>query len=194
MKLILASTSPYRKELLMKLGIKFDAIAPNIDESTIQMDTKLTPVQKAKKLSYLKAKAVYHNNPKSFVIGSDQICHLGEKIFNKTNDLDASHRVLSQLSGKTHCLSTAYSIIGPNTEITRVNITKLHMKNLSSQIIKNYLNLDKPIDCAGSYKIEQYGIALFNKIETSDHSAIIGLALIELSQDLQALGFEIFEA
>tara|TARA_B100001971_G_C18268036_1_gene596490 strand:- start:61715 stop:62305 length:591 start_codon:yes stop_codon:yes gene_type:complete len=191
MQIILASSSPYRKELLSKLGISFDTYSPEVDEDPIKHDPKFSIEEKAIKLSVLKAKAVQDQYPNSLIIGSDQICHLNGEILSKSGSLAKSEEILKKLSGKTHELVTAYAIIHTNQVLTHCEVTSLKMRNLSSLQVKNYLRLDNPIDCAGSYKLELNGIGLFEKIETKDHTAIVGLPLIQLGNDLARLNIEI---
>lgn len=191
MEIILASSSKYRKELLTKLGIKFKAISPDINEDIIKESKDIDFSQKAVKLATEKANAIYKNHPDSLVIGSDQICHNDNEIFSKSGSIDRSFEILTSLNGKTHYLTTAYCIKTANETITHTNITTLKMRKLSDLQIKNYLNLDKPIDCAGSYKLEQNGISLFESVQTDDYTAIIGLPIIQLGNDLSQLGISI---
>jgi len=191
MEIILASSSPYRKDLLSKLGIDFKCISPDIDESIIKMNTSYSVEEKAIKLSVEKAKAIAKDYPECLIIGSDQICHFEDQIFSKTLNIDKSFELLSFLSGKTHQLTTAYSILKDGKITSHCNVTSLKMRDLNSLQIKNYLRKDNPIDCAGSYKLELNGIGLFSEIKTDDHTAIIGLPLIQLGKDLESFGLSI---
>ena len=189
-RIILASGSKYRKELLERLGIDFECISPNIDEDKLK-DTIKDPVELSKELSRLKAQEIFKDNQDALVIGSDQVCFYQGKILGKSGSIEKSYQTLSTLSGNEHILATAYTIMYEDQVLTNVNTTKLKMKKFDGEFIKKYLSLDNPIDCAGSYKLELYGIALFSKIETTDHTAIIGLPLIELSLDLEKLGISL---
>lgn len=191
MKIILASASKYRKELLEKLGISFECIAADIDETPIKNRYDLSIEQRAIELACAKAKAIQVDYPNSLVIGSDQICHMDNEIFSKSGSIEKSQEILEKLSGKTHYLSTAYCIAHSDIYVTHINTTALKMRNLSSLQIKKYLRLDNPIDCAGSYKLELNGISLFEKVETQDYTAIVGLPLVQLGNDLNKMGITV---
>lgn len=186
--LILASTSPYRKKLLSQLGWEFNCVSPEVDED--QFKTKhFLPDQIATLLSKLKARAVFEKNKNSCVIGSDQVCSIGDKILSKPKNLENAILQLSELQGKAHALLTAVTVICPAGEITFLNRTVLFMRPLKNEEIIRYLEADTPFDCAGSYKLEEQGIKLFEKIEMTDHTAIIGLPLIELTNALLKFGY-----
>lgn len=188
-KLILASKSPYRKELLERLGVPFETRASGFDEAPLKTQIK-DPVELTQKLSIGKAKAA---NPTSdeLVIGSDQICYFQGQFLGKPGTLENAAKQLESLSGKEHQLITSYVILGVDTQIVRTNTTTLKMRQLNRDQIKNYLNADNPVDCAGAYKLELKGISLMQDIETTDHTAITGLPLLELARDLVELGYEI---
>lgn len=186
-KIILASASIYRKELLERLGIKFECIPADIDEDSYKAKIK-DPAELAKTLAYEKAKVVFDKNPDAIVIGSDQLGFIDDQILGKTGSFEKSIDQLKLLSGKSHQLLTAYCIMDNVKNVLRINKTTLKMKNLNDLQIKKYLSDDNPFDCAGSYKLELKGISLFEEIITSDHSAIIGLPLIELGVDLEKFG------
>lgn len=186
-KIILASASKYRKELLERLGIDFQCIPADIDEDSFK--SKISdPAELAKVLAYEKAKVVFEKHPDAIVIGSDQLGYIDNQILGKTGSFDGSVKQLKLLSGKEHKLLTAYCVISNIKNVLKLNVTKLKMKNLNDLQIKNYLRKDNPFDCAGSYKLELNGISLFENIETVDHTAIIGLPLIELGLDLEEFG------
>lgn len=186
--LILASTSKYRKELLSQLGWPFEAVAPGVDEDALKKED-LSCDQLALELSRLKAKAVYLKYEGSCVIGSDQVCHLDGSILSKPGSRDKAIEQLLFMQGKTHELLTAVTIITPEDETSFINRTLLHMRDLTQSDVEAYVDHDHPFDCAGSYKLESRGIKLFERIEMSDHSAIIGLPLIELTNVLVKYGY-----
>lgn len=190
-KLILASTSRYRKELLNRLGIEFSCVAPDVDEYSYK-NIHTDPVQLAQVLSKAKAEAVLARNPDSVVIGSDQVAHYGEKVLGKAGTIDKARDQLNTLVGNTHNLVTAVTICDSQRSMTFYDLTVLRMKKLSEGQINFYLSLDNPIDCAGSYKLEQYGIGLFDEIKSDDHTAIVGLPLIKTSQVLASFGIPVF--
>jgi septum formation protein len=191
-KIILASTSPYRRELLKKITTDFECIAPNVDEDEIKNQIK-DPLKLAQTLAKLKCEAVAHKYPEAIVIGSDQLGHLHQEILGKAKNMENAHKQLKKMNGKTHELITAVCVAHKNHYIDFYNLTKLTMRNLTDNQLKKYLELDLPFDCAGSYKLEQHGISLFSNIETSDHSAIIGLPLLQLTTELEKLGVKILE-
>lgn len=189
-RLILASTSKYRGQLLSQLGWEFDAIAPGVDEEKIKT-IGLAPDALALELSKLKAQAVSCKYPHACVIGSDQVCSLDGKIFDKPGSAEVATEQLSIMQGKSHELITAVSILHPDGIETILNKTILHMRPLTLAQIHAYVKADQPLDCAGSYKLESRGIKLFSKIEMEDHTAIIGLPLIAVTNTLLKLGYSL---
>ena len=163
-QIILASSSVYRKQLLKRLGINFKSIAADVDESILKKNAQ-DPLKLAIELSKLKAKKVAIDHPESIVIGSDQVCFFNKEILSKSGSQEKSFEVLKKLQSNEHTLATAYTIICNNDIISKINETKLKMKPLSDDMIRRYIEIDNPIDCAGSYKLEGYGISLFEKIE-----------------------------
>lgn len=186
--LILASTSKYRGELLSQLGWSFEAIGPGVDEDVVKTHIS-DPTELAVVLSKMKAEAVFVKNPGACVIGSDQVCKMGPKIFGKPGTIENAVLQISELQGKAHELITAVTVLHPLGVETIVNKTTLHMRALNLPEIHHYVAEDLPLDCAGSYKLESKGIKLFNHIEMTDHTAIIGLPLIELTSTLLKLGY-----
>jgi len=188
--LILASTSKYRGELLSQLGWPFDAKAPGVDEDEIKKIIQ-DPGKLAIELSRLKALSVFEKFPQSCVIGSDQVCSFGEEILGKPKTKQGAIDQLKKLQGSTHQLLTAVTVMNPETSTTFLNTTTLYMRALDPDEIIQYIEADNPLDCAGSYKLEARGIKLFEKIEMTDHTSIIGLPLIELSNVLIDLGYPV---
>ncbi len=187
-KLVLASTSKYRQELLKQLGLTFEIQKPLIDEEA-EKDPSLSPQKLAEKLAFLKAQSL--KGMGLVVIGTDQLVACGSKIFGKPHTHDQAIEQLLYLQGKVHELITATCIFDDEKWTPFVDITRLHMKALSREQIKRYITLDQPLDSSGSYKIENHGMMLFNKIESDDFSAIQGLPLLALSQILKDSGFAI---
>lgn len=188
--LILASTSKYRGALLAQLGYPFEAVAPGVDEDKVK-GNGVSPSELAVTLARYKAEAVFARYPEACVIGSDQVCRLGNKILSKPGTKEKATEQLSYMQGKSHELLTAVSVISPKGEHAFLNRTVLHMRPLTLKEIHHYVASDLPLDCAGSYKLESRGIKLFEKIEMDDHTAIIGLPLVQLTTTLLNLGFEI---
>jgi len=188
MKLILASQSKYRIELLSRVYQNFTSQSPKINEDDFKQQG-LDPLNLSKKLAYEKANSIKKAN--SLVIGSDQVCAFDEKIFSKPGCKLKAFETLKAIQGKTHFLFTSVCLVTDTETIQWTNTAKLSMKKLSDQEIENYLIFDEPYDCAGSYKLEKAGISLFEKVECDDFTAIQGLPLIKLCQELSRLGFKI---
>lgn len=186
-KLILASASVYRKNLLERLGLNFECIPADIDEDLYKEKIK-DPEQLVKVLAFEKAKVVFEQNQDAIIIGSDQLAYVNNQVLGKTGSFEASVEQLKLLRNKEHKLLTAFCIMSSSKIVEKTNITTLKMKNLSDLQIKNYLSQDNPFDCAGSYKLELRGISLFEYIDTTDHTAIIGLPLICVGQELIKFG------
>ncbi len=191
MKLILASTSPYRRALLTRLGYQFSCEKPAVDEAAFK-NLNLTPAQLASRLAQEKAQAVAKRFPDSVVIGGDQVAALGEHILDKPGSCENAVAQLRQLQGQTHQLYTAVHLIGPGQCRSLLQITSLTMRRLTETELQSYVAHDQPLDCAGAYKLEQQGIKLFTKIEGEDHDAIVGLPLMALQSALCELGFPLF--
>lgn len=186
--LILASTSKYRAQLLSHLGWSFTTENPGVNEDVLKDGTR-APEDLAMELSRLKARAVFARHQDSCVIGSDQVCSVDGMILGKPHTEENAILQLLSMQGKAHRLLTAVTVINPDFETSFLNITTLHMRDLSREEITRYVCSDLPLDCAGSYKLESKGIRLFERIEMSDHTAIIGLPLIELANVLVDQGY-----
>ncbi|MFK7777123.1 MAG: nucleoside triphosphate pyrophosphatase [Gimesia sp.] len=180
MKLILASTSPYRAAQLRRLGIPFEICDPQVDESEFKQ-AGLAPEILAETLAMEKAKGVAQQNPDATVIGGDQLVSFEETILGKPGTAERALEQLISMQGKTHLLITAIAVLGPDISETHVNYTKLKMRPLDTDAIKRYIQFDQPLNCAGAYKLESQGITLFEEIQSSDHSAISGIPLIALT-------------
>lgn len=191
--LILASTSPYRAELLHKLGLPFECVKPDFDENAKKNDLlkkQATPLQIAEALSRGKAKSILRDD--AVIVAGDQLVDFNSEILGKSYDFEKAKLQLQKMRGKKHRLITAVTIKTSAGEQHLNHLTTLMMRNLSDIEIENYLNKDEPYDCAGSYKIEKSGLLLFSQIETDDFSAIQGLPLIWIAERLKELGYEFF--
>ena len=190
-RIILASSSRYRKAQLESLGLAVDCIAPGVDESAVK-SVIADPALAATALAKAKAEAVFRKNQDAVVIGADQIATIDDEILDKPGTTENAFHQLRRLAGRTHLLVTAVCVLGPaEQKVEFVDLTRLTMRKLSDEAIFRYIQHDNPLDCAGSYKIESAGIALFQKIETADHSAITGLPLLRLVDVLIDHGIEI---
>lgn len=189
-ELVLASTSAYRREQLSRLGVPFRALAPAVDEDA-HKSGPLAPADLAARLARLKAESLRAVAPGAVIIGGDQLAAIDGEVLGKPGTFDRAARQLQQLAGRTHTLVTAIAVSAPGRLLEHVDVTRLTMRGLSAAAIERYLEADRPLDCAGAYKLESRGIALFERIESEDHSAITGLPLIALTSILQTLGFEV---
>jgi len=188
--LLLASTSRYRKELLERLGLPFQAVAPQVDEDAVK-GGGLAPQQVAEVLAERKAAAVAARHPEAVVIGSDQLVALDGEVLGKAGTRERAVEQLRALRGRTHELLTAVCILHPGPARRHTAIARLTMRQLDDAALARYVAADDPVDCAGSYKLECRGIALFSRIDCEDHSAIVGLPLLWLSAALAQLGYPV---
>lgn len=189
-KVILASTSAHRRALLERLLEHFTAISPEVDETEIGGES---PPAMAARLAELKAIAVAAKYPGAIVIGGDQVPRLGTEILRKPGSHERAVEQLRACSGKTVVFFTAVCVTGPDGRDpeTWVDETTIRFRSLSHAQIDRYLRLDRPYDCAGSFKSEARGISLFEGVETEDSTALQGLPLIRLTSVLQARGVTI---
>jgi MAF protein len=177
--LILASSSIYRRQLLAKLGLAFDYISPNIDESP---NSKESPQALVERLAQKKALAIAKDHPKHLIIGSDQVACLEQVILTKPGNFENAYRQLKHCSGKTVTFYTGLSLINSvnGNKQTATETFTVTFRQLSDTDIKNYLHREQPYDCAGSFKVEGLGICLFEKLSGNDPNSLIGLPLIKL--------------
>ena len=182
-KIILASGSPRRKELLDKTGILFEVI-PNVYEEDMSMN--LSPIELAIFLSKGKAEDVANKNPNAIVIGADTFVVLGDQILGKPHTKDKAKETLSMLRGKQHSVITGFTIIEKslNKSISKAVETKVYFKNLTNEEIEDYVNTGEPLDKGGSYAIQGIGKKLVEKIE-GDYSNIVGLPVNDVLKALK---------
>lgn len=192
-KLILASTSRYRRQLLERLGVPFEVRAPDVDEDAWR---HLPPVEMARRLAELKARAAAAAG--ALVIGSDQVVDLDGAILTKPGTVEAAIAQLERLRGRAHRLITAVTVYDPDADRVEaeVDVHTLTMRaDLPRELLERYVAHDQPLDCAGSYRLEGRGIALFARIEAdpelADDSAIVGLPLAMLCRALRRHGVEV---
>ena len=195
--LILASSSPFRKELLTKLGLEFSIQTPDINESRIDGET---PEQLVYRLAEEKAHEVAKTQS-GLIIASDQVATLGsgaqadDKILTRPHTHENAIKQLQQSSGNTVTFVTSLSLLNTNSGNiqTIVEPFKVVFKTLSTQQIDNYLKKEQPYNCAGSFKSEALGISLFERLEGNDPNTLIGLPLIQLIKMLENEGVDILE-
>lgn len=178
-KIVLASTSPYRRELLSRLGLPFEIANPETDESPLPDES---PEATALRLSEAKAKAVASRHPDALIIGSDQVAYLESHIFGKPGNHDNAVKQLQCMRGQTVNFFTGLCLFDASTGRSQVRgiPTLVTFRDLSDSEIENYLHREQPYNCAGSAKSEGLGIALIAKMEGSDPNALVGLPLIAL--------------
>ncbi len=189
-KIILASSSKYRRKLLQRILKKFDCVAPDLDEKSFHSPT-ISPRALAELLAKEKALAIHKKFPDAIVIGSDQLVHFENQILGKPETKQNAVVQLENFSGKSHELITAVCVATKDTCLVETNVTRLTMKKLSHDSIQRYVDADLPLDCAGSYKIEKMGVTLFENLETSDPTAIEGLPLTIVTRLLSLVGIQI---
>jgi len=198
--IILASTSTYRRELLSKLHLPFSCKSPGVDEALAlknlqtKLNKKLDPKETATALARIKCQAVVTQSPSTdqlIVIGCDQTAELMGRTLGKPHTVSSAIQQLEKMSGKTHYLHSAVTIFHQGKYQTFCDSTALKMRKLTKQEIVKYVEIEQPLDCAGSYKIEGLGISLFQSIQCSDFNSIIGLPLLQLGQKLRKMGLSI---
>ncbi|MHB8446961.1 MAG: Maf family protein [Rudaea sp.] len=192
MDLVLASTSRYRRELLTRLTSDFRHVAPDIDESPLAGES---PPDLAQRLARVKAHAVAAKNPGAVVIGSDQTADLYGRLLGKPGTLENACAQLAACSTRSVTFHTGLCVIdarhAPHRVLAAQDTTRVHFRELDADTIARYVEREQPLDCAGSFKCEGLGIALFERIESNDPTALIGLPLIALCKLLREAEIEI---
>jgi septum formation protein len=194
-RLILASSSAYRRELLSRLRLPFESIAPDIDESARPGEL---PEQTAMRLAHEKACAIAATHPESIIIGSDQVATLDGEQIGKPGNHEAALLQLQKMRGKQVIFHTALCVLDcrSDSETKGFDIqniqTLVHFRDLSDAELDAYLRIEQPYDCAGSAKNEALGIAILEKIVSDDPTALTGLPLIALTGMLRKLRVSFF--
>jgi septum formation protein len=188
-RLILASTSRYRRELLERLRLPFEVDSPDVDEHA---EAHETPVQLAMRLAAAKARAVSKRHPHAVVIGSDQVAELDGAAIGKPGDHGRATQQLRTMSGRTVLFHTAVAVERSEPAHSAVALASVtvRFRTLGDAEIERYLRAEQPYDCAGSAKCETLGIALVEAIESDDPTALVGLPLIRTSELLRAAGID----
>jgi septum formation protein len=192
-RLVLASTSRYRKALLKRLRVPFAVAAPDVDERELPGEA---PAATACRLAEAKARAVAARFPDALVIGSDQVADADGVAISKPGDHASAVAQLRALSGRAVVFHTAVALVdAPSGRVQqRLVDVRSTFRTLSPVSIENYLRRETPYDCAGAVKSEALGIALFERIESDDPTALIGLPLIALTDMLRAEGIDVLAA
>ena len=189
-QLVLASTSPYRKELLKRLGVDFTTAAPDVDETPLQSESADAT---SLRLAIAKARVLATTFPNSLIIGSDQVALLHGEQLGKPGTHERAVAQLKAMRGQTLVFHTALCLYNTSTGSTQTAIdeTRVVMRDYSDEQIETYLQREQPYNCAGSAKTEGLGVVMIARIENNDPTAIIGLPLIELVTMLNNEGFAI---
>ena len=188
-KIILASGSRIRRQLLEEVGLQFQVINSNVDEDLLKKELHGRSFrEQVIRLASEKAHKVSKDNLEAFVIGSDNMCTIDDKIFDKPIDHEDAVNHLSSLSGKKHFQNNGISVYHGGSEVwSNFDVTELEMKKLTLQEIEDYLNLDKPYSACGCYHFESNGKDLFTSINGLE-STVMGLAMEHLIEKLNQLG------
>jgi len=200
-KLLLASSSAYRSTLLERLQLPFDCYSPNIDERLLEGESGC---QQAQRLSLEKARAAAAKFPEAIIIGSDQVAELDRELHKEQAVETEQNRILGKpgnhaqaveqltaQSGRRVLFHTGLAVIHRGVEKSLVNTTEVDFRELTADQIENYLSIEKPYDCAGSFKAESLGVSLFRAVNSNDPTSLIGLPLIELCNLLREFGVDI---
>lgn len=188
--LVLASSSPYRRQLLSQLGLSFKVHHPDIDESTIPGETARELVSR---LATQKALAISADAQGSLIIGSDQVAVQGDKIEGKPRDRQDAIRQLSEASGREITLQTGLALLNSTSGRVQVDVIpyKVRFRKLTLPQIEAYLDVEVPFGCCGSLRADGLGIALLESLTGDDPSALIGLPLIRLVEMLESEGVRV---
>ena len=189
-RLVLASTSQYRRQLLERLGIRFTVAAPNVDEKPLPGEG---PVDLVARLARAKAEAVAHRHRDSVVIGSDQVALFGREIIGKPGNPERCIEQLKSFSGQRLAFHTAAHLVHSDSGANEghLDVTTVQFRKLTDEEIQRYVARERPVSSAGAFKVEALGISLFERIESQDPTALIGLPLIWLSAAMRRAGFQI---
>lgn len=187
MRLILASTSAYRRALLQRLRLPFEVARPGSDETPLPAESPTALVQR---LARAKAAAIAASEDDAWVIGSDQVAELDGAALGKPGTREAAMAQLAAMSGHAVAFRTAVALVhGDGREFAALDTTTARFRPLARDVVARYVDAEQPFDCAGSFKSEGLGISLFSAIESLDPTALVGLPLIATAQLLREAGF-----
>lgn len=189
-RLVLASSSSYRRALLDRLGLAFEVVAPGVDERPLPAER---PAQTALRLSVVKAQSLRARFPDALIIGSDQVAALGNERLDKPGSHENAVRQLRRVSGRAVDFHTAVTLFDSATAQLQSKVVpcRVTFRSLDDERIERYLRREQPYDCAGSAKAEGLGIALIARMETDDPTSLVGLPLIALTGMLEAAGLPV---
>lgn len=189
-KLILGSTSAYRRELLQRLRLSFEAVAPRVDKTPQPGEH---PADLARRLALAKARDVAARHPDAIVIGSDQVADLEGEPLGKPGAHERAVAQLQKMRGRTVIFQTAVAVVCLESGFEQLDLApvRVQFRNYSDEEIENYLRAEQPYDCAGSAKSEGLGIAMLDRIDNDDPSALVGLPLIRTARMLREAGLKL---
>jgi septum formation protein len=190
-QIVLASTSPYRRQLLQQLELPFVTAAPPYIE---ELDPTVAPELLVRHLALGKAQSLAEQYPDALIIGSDQVfVDQRKRPMGKAGNLQAAFQQLKQMVGQTHCFYTGLALFDSRSDTLQTDYATFSVtfRSLDDQQIYDYLQRERPFDCAGSFKIEGLGIALMEKMAGEDYNALIGLPLIKLVSMLEIAGVDV---
>ncbi len=189
-QIVLASSSIYRRELLARLHLNFEAVSPDIDETRLSGEAAGVYVQR---LAESKARHLVRQFPAAVLIGSDQCAVLDGDILGKPGDHDTALEQLRRAQGRTVVFHTGLCVLHEAADFVEVDDIRFEVefRRLQDAQLERYLRVEKPYDCAGSFRSEGYGISLFRRLRGDDPTALVGLPLIRLVEMLEAAGVEV---
>lgn len=188
--LILASTSRYRAELLARLGVTFEQVAPDCDETPLPDES---PAELVARLSVAKAASVAAHYPDAVIIGSDQVADLNGSVLGKPHTANKAQQQLVRMSDQTVVFRTGYCVMSTaaNKQLSGISNTEAHFRSLTVDEIQRYIEHDNPLDCAGAFRSEALGISLLQSMQSDDPVSIIGLPLIRVADALRQFGLSV---
>lgn len=189
-KIILASTSVYRKQQLERLSIPFSTASPDVDEEPLK-EQGFDHVELSRELALLKARDVFETNNDAIVIGGDQVASFNQSVLSKPGTKEKAFEQLRAMAGDRHQLITSLAIIAGGEEYLHTCIANMTMRDLTDEQIERYIDIDEPLYSCGSYKLEALGISLFESIECEDYTSIIGIPLMWTAKILTRLGISV---
>ena len=189
-RIVLASTSRYRRELMDRLGVEYEAVAPDYEE---EHALGLPPDRLVVELAVRKARSLEGRFPGALILGSDQVAEIDGEVLLKPGTAARARAQLARLSGRTHRLLTGVALVAAGSErvLTALDVHRMRMRHLAPEQVSAYVERDEPVDCAGSYKVEKLGIALFEAVEGKDFTAVIGLPLTRVVALLETFGVRV---
>lgn len=191
-RIVLASTSRYRRELISRLGLAIECIAPPFDEEAAKDALgAIDPAHLVIELARGKAASLTAQHPGAIVIGADQVAEIDGVVLGKPGTPERACEQLARMAGREHRLITGVAMVCDARIETALDVHRLQMRALSTEAIAAYVQRDAPLDCAGSYRVESLGIALFESLRGEDFTAIIGLPLTQIVRLLGRFGVEV---